>query len=434
MASSGSHRRRPSPPQPALLTVSEDAREEQQEHPVQQGRDPSDGLNRAVTFLLTEERSVVEESVVSVPVRILGVHLRDPNRDRGRVPFGEWTRDLSDAEFARMFRMDRRTFVVLCDLLRPHYEVPRLAVRTVRGRSNPVDFETQVCITLRILGGGSYLDVGLNARVSLRSSVYACFWRLIDTINRAFALQFPHDNTDALADLATGFARRATNPLEGCVAALDGLAIEIERPPSTRVANSQSYFNRKGFFSYNLQALCDSRYKFMYASCAAAGSTHDSLAFAASSLGQLLQRQGLPKPYWIAGDEAYALSDCLLTPWPGRNLPPDREAFNFFLSSSRIHIEQAFGQLVARWGLLWRPIRLQFERVPDVVMALLKLHNFCIDRGAPLLLPTNTADFHLQSSDEVCEVLQGRRRDLETARKRDELTELVLRLGRLRPR
>ena len=152
--------------------------------------------------------------------------------------------------------------------------------------------------------------------------------------------------------MSQGFARRFDNPLVGCVGAIDGIAIQIVRPST---ANSQSYFNRKGFFSINLQAMCYADYIFTYASCRAAGSSHDSLAFEESDLSQALAANGLPGNHFIVGDEAYVASDFLLTPWPGRDLSVEKDAFNFWLSNSRIHIEQALGQLVARFGILGRP-------------------------------------------------------------------------------
>ena len=42
-------------------------------------------------------------------------------------------------------------------------------------------------------------------------------------------------------------------------------------------------------------------------------------------------------------------------------------------------IECAFGILVRRWGLLWRPLSMRFDRRAPVVCAIIRLHNFCID-------------------------------------------------------
>jgi hypothetical protein len=40
----------------------------------------------------------------------------------------------------------------------------------------------------------------------------------------------------------------------------------------------------------------------------------------------------------------------------------------------------AFGILVRRWGILWRPLEMRFERRTQTIAACMRLHNFCIDK------------------------------------------------------
>lgn len=116
-----------------------------------------------------------------------------------------------------------------------------------------------------------------------------------------------------------------------------------------------------------------------------AGSTHDSSAWKRSSLYQRLsKRGGLPWGYWIAGDEAYANLDWLLTPYSASGAGSYltrvyKDSFNFHHSSQRITVECAFGILVKRWGIFWRPIEVQLPCVKKVVGACLSLHNICVD-------------------------------------------------------
>ena len=55
-------------------------------------------------------------------------------------------------------------------------------------------------------------------------------------------------------------------------------------------------------------------------------------------------------------------------------------AFNNILSSQRITIERAFGILVRRWGILWRPIAFSLCKVAKIVRVCAMLHNICVDR------------------------------------------------------
>jgi DDE superfamily endonuclease len=55
-------------------------------------------------------------------------------------------------------------------------------------------------------------------------------------------------------------------------------------------------------------------------------------------------------------------------------------AFNHILSSQRIAIERAFGVLIRRWGILWRPISFSLCKVAKIVRVCAMLHNICVDR------------------------------------------------------
>ena len=103
--------------------------------------------------------------------------------------------------------------------------------------------------------------------------------------------------------------------------------------------NSLHFLNRKGFFSINLQAIADADWKFLWYSMETAGGTHDSLAFKVSELGRSLEDKGLPKDYWIAGDDAYACSEYLLTPYAKQSCRGcrERDDFNFYQSRCRIN-------------------------------------------------------------------------------------------------
>lgn len=51
----------------------------------------------------------------------------------------------------------------------------------------------------------------------------------------------------------------------------------------------KDYWCRKGFFSLNVQATCDSNHEFLWVSRRTPGPSHDAMAWACSDLGQLLK-------------------------------------------------------------------------------------------------------------------------------------------------
>jgi DDE superfamily endonuclease len=110
------------------------------------------------------------------------------------------------------------------------------------------------------------------------------------------------------------------------------------------------------------------------------------MAFANSRLYDLLieyasefNERGL----FIAGDAAYGLTSFLQTPYDASELKGDpagmKDAYNYHLSSCRIYIECAFGELVMRWGILWRTLLFSLKKSAKIVQACMLLQNFIIN-------------------------------------------------------
>lgn len=67
-----------------------------------------------------------------------------------------------------------------------------------------------------------------------------------------------------------------------------------------------------------LQAVAAGDATLLATSCGAAGSTHDSRAFKQTELGCQLYESGMKEPFFIVGDDAYACTNSVLTPFPGK--------------------------------------------------------------------------------------------------------------------
>lgn len=120
------------------------------------------------------------------------------------------------------------------------------------------------------------------------------------------------------------------------------------------------------------------------------------------------------------------------------------DAFNFYLSSLRIHVEQAFGIMVARWGILWKPLAFDLHRNTRIICAIMKLHNFCIDEKDEVLvhgternvvMETATRDWYDRVKQSFGDNTrsQGRRCDLEKSMLRRQMVNVVSALGLSRP-
>jgi hypothetical protein len=372
---------------------------------------------------------------------------RCPNICRDRFCFESFVASFSPRLFKRLYRMDRVAFERLCELVGTRSE-------TTRRASCRLSVSAKVSMTLRWLAGGSYLDISMSHFVSI-PTFYFVIDQVIADFDNILTMRFRFDDAAYLQNCSDGFSRYGRSPLSGCAGAVDGIAIRIQEPARGSVPNPSTYYNRKGFFAIAVQAMCDHRYVFTFSSAISPGSTHDSIAFGMSSLSRLLSQNegGLLQGYWIAADDAYVCRERLLTPWPGRNLSRSMDSFNYWQSSARIHIEQAFGMLVARWGVLWRSLRVPIDKAGIIVIVCMKLHNFIIETfelslvqaGSALCVPDpsgidnvghrDAADMivHLQNGLDTDDVLHRRRRDLEVSVLREEFTRMIDDDGIVRP-
>ena len=98
------------------------------------------------------------------------------------------------------------------------------------------------------------------------------------------------------------------------------------------------------------------------------------------SLYARLQRGLLAPGLCLFGDNAYLNSVFMATQYSAVS-GGSKDAYNFYHSQLRINIECAFGMFTHRWAMLRSaiPMRVSLKKTVALVIALAKLHNFCID-------------------------------------------------------
>jgi hypothetical protein len=360
---------------------------------------------------------------------------RAPRRNLPRVNWQAFAADVNDFEFQNEFRFSRRGFVELLrsivDLIESDH------VMAARCSSGPIMPEIKLAITLRLCAGARWQDLRRIYRVS-KKSVYTCFHSVIDAINYVDDISIRLDDELHLSKLSAGFDRNSDGLLKGCITVIDGYAIPISKPKLRDCPNPSSYYCRKGFYSIVLQAGCDANRRFTFASMLCAGATHDSVAFEMTALARAIRSPTWPSHFFIGGDAAYSPCENLVTPYLGKQLDAMHDSFNYYFSGKlRINIECAFGMLWMRWLILQRPLSFSLDRIPKIMLALLKLHNRIVDLQLDeSYLPEATNKYHFQSD---CHSLSpGSRTDLLMAntsvcRRRDTMRDLLGRMGWVRP-
>ncbi|MCP3680334.1 MAG: transposase family protein [Gammaproteobacteria bacterium] len=169
------------------------------------------------------------------------------------------------------------------------------------------------------------------------------------------------------------------------IGAIDGKHVACKCPPKT----GSIYYNYKGFFSIILFAMVSADYKFVWADVSGRGSQSDAQIYNESDLKEGLENgdiAGFPRPdplpndtedvpYFLVGDDAFALRPYLMKPYGHRDLTREERIFNYRLSRARRVVENTFGILANRFQVLLNTMQHHVENVQVIVRACVLLHN-----------------------------------------------------------
>lgn len=249
--------------------------------------------------------------------------------------------------------------------------------------------------------------------------------RIITEVLRAIKLKMfaalPAPTKETFTLNGIEFGRRWNFPnVMGC---LDGKHIRVRCP-----RNSGSlYFNYKDFFSIVLFALVGPNYEFIAVDIGSFGREGDAGIFNKCQLGRAIRNQTfdtpgpapLPgsdicAPHIFLGDEAFALLENLLKPYPREQSLVDRTKaiFNYRLSRARRIVENAFGLLTQNFRIYLTPIDMNIDVTEDLVTVTCILHNMIIkERGVGE--PTDVPPNNFEPFDEYHEIESDSRKELK---------------------
>lgn len=297
----------------------------------------------------------------------------------------QYLRNLAAQEgsFVVEYRVTPSQFDVLCDILEPHLCVnaSMAALCAKKTGSDPIGIDSVVGQAMIILSGGRCMESMRTHGVS-KNTVYYNLQRFVNAVNSCEVLSLPTSyDLGTLQLRANEFKSRSSFGLfEFCVGAIDGLAIQIVAPSRKMGGglNAKKFFSgSKKYYCVNMQGVCDAHCRFSGMSCKTVGSTNDCDAFNKSGLR--LMNQSLPPPFHDVGDGAYVDTETLMCPYGLDGCPSVwKESFDFYHSQIRITIERAFGMLIQRFGVFWRPLKFHVRFVFQLVLACVRLHNFIL--------------------------------------------------------
>jgi len=143
--------------------------------------------------------------------------------------------------------------------------------------------------------------------------------------------------------------------------------------------HAEEFRNRKGYFSLNVQVVCDYRMRIIDIVARWPGSVHDATIFLHSRLCRRF-KNGKFNSGILLGDSGYANTKYLLTPV----LHPSTLAENRYNSAhirTRNIVERVFGVWKRRFPVLSLGMRLKIETIQDIIIATAVLHNLAINQN-----------------------------------------------------
>lgn len=283
-----------------------------------------------------------------------------------------------EASFKNFLRVEPAMFHELVERLAPRIE------KVVTRMRRPLEPGLKVALTLRYLASGNdYHSLMYGFRVP-HNSISIVLREVCQAIIAEYAQEvMPCPVTEEeWRPVEEKFRNRWNFP--HAVGAIDGKHIRITCPAN----EGSTYFNYKGFYSIVLMALVDGDYKFLWVNVGTQGSASDAQIFNDCELKEALEDGsiGLPAPeplprddrnmpYFIVGDDAFALRTWLMKPFSKRNLTDEERIFNYRLSRARRIVENAFGILANRFQCLLGTMKQSPKTVATIVKAACCLHN-----------------------------------------------------------
>ena len=218
-------------------------------------------------FLKMKERTSLQRSIAA-----------KSRKKKGRVSWNGFISTLTDGQFRRMFRMSKNCFSSMVSTIeekvgRENFKSDEFLNSIEKNGSSFhrmahvhkittggfICGEIKMAITLRMLAGGSYLDLFL-----LYDVFHTYPYQVMDTVQEDWIGNdeiFPISGKDYLNDkekthnVANDFeAGCRCGAFQGCIGALDGWLVKIKKPSNKDgVRFPSDFFSRKGFYVINVQ-------------------------------------------------------------------------------------------------------------------------------------------------------------------------------------
>lgn len=216
-----------------------------------------------------------------------------------------------------------------------------------------------------------------------QSSVSRCISDINTALEQFYHLiKFPTTNAECEEEKQRFM--QMENGFPGIIGAIDCTHIAISSPPANDINHPAIVFlNRKGYYSLNVQIICNANLKILAVNARYPGSVHDSAIWMTSVIRREVENMHLNgnTNCWLIGDSGYPLEPWLMTPINSPHLTMPEARYNRAHKSVRNVIERLNGVLKGRFRCLLKDRVLHYS--PPVASRIINscavLHNMCLD-------------------------------------------------------
>lgn len=196
-------------------------------------------------------------------------------------------------------------------------------------------------------------------------------------------IHFPR-NEDDIKKVKQDFYNIAKFPV--VIGAMDCTHVKIKSPGGD---NAEVYRNRKGFFSINVQTICDANLKIQDIVARWPGSSHDSTIFNNSAIRGKFERYEMKNSILVA-DSGYAQRSYVMTLVGNPNTVIDPlsgisaiavDRYNESLTRTRNTVERSYGVWKRRFPILATGINIKTSSSQSIIVATAVLHNIACNFG-----------------------------------------------------
>ena len=273
-----------------------------------------------------------------------------------------------DVDFRCRFRLNKETVLIIHRKI----EGKLRATCNITRALSPLQ---QLLLTLRFYATGNVLRaVGDFSDVCVAT---AC--RIVRKVSIALALlrqryiEMPQNRRE-MQEIKMGFFTMFNFPsVIGCI---DATHVRIQSPGGE---NAEVFRNGEGYFSLNVQVVCDHTMKIRDIVARWPGSAHDATIFSHSNLYKKFEAQNFSSGL-LLGDSEYPAKNYLLTPVLNPRTPAE-ERYNSAHICTRNIIEHVIEVWKRRFPILSTGMKVQMKTTQAIIVATAVLHNIAVDEN-----------------------------------------------------